>query len=298
MSLKIKRTKEDRHAAEQLAVKFPALLIIANRVASSVFVGAHGRKKVGNGEAFWQFRRYERGDPIANINWRQSARTDAAFISEKERENAQSIWLWCDHSLSMDYNSLKKLPKKNERAVILLLALTCLLCRSGERVALLNSGLSPETGEAALFKIFSLLEKNNNLGGNLPRTELLPRDARVVLISDFFSELADLEIIINSFAQNGIKGHLLQVMDPAEEALRFSGRAEFQGLEGEQSVNVPLVESIRGQYLKQITTHRTNLIEICQRAGWTFNFHHTHEPPDKALMSLYLALGKPLNSSF
>ena len=48
--------------AEHLASRFPPLLVAAERVATTVAQGVHGRRRVGQGEAFWQFRRYEPGD--------------------------------------------------------------------------------------------------------------------------------------------------------------------------------------------------------------------------------------------
>ncbi len=48
-----------RQRAEQLAAILPPILVAAERVASTVVQGVHGRRRVGQGEAFWQFRHYE-----------------------------------------------------------------------------------------------------------------------------------------------------------------------------------------------------------------------------------------------
>jgi len=39
--------------AEALAAPLPALLVAAERVAATVSQGVHGRRRVGQGEAFW-----------------------------------------------------------------------------------------------------------------------------------------------------------------------------------------------------------------------------------------------------
>ena len=49
--------------AEALAAVLPPLLVAAERVAATVSQGVHGRRRVGDGETFWQFRRYQPGDP-------------------------------------------------------------------------------------------------------------------------------------------------------------------------------------------------------------------------------------------
>ena len=51
-----------RQQAEQLAATLPPLLVAAERVASVVAQGVHGRRRVGSGETFWQYRRYQPGD--------------------------------------------------------------------------------------------------------------------------------------------------------------------------------------------------------------------------------------------
>ena len=121
-----------RHGAEQSAGRLPPLQIAAEQVAATVAQGVHGRRRVGIGETFWQFRRYVPGDSTRSIDWRQSAKTDHIYIRETEWAAAQSVWLWRDPSPSMAYRSARSLPEKRDRADLLLLALASLLNRAGE----------------------------------------------------------------------------------------------------------------------------------------------------------------------
>jgi uncharacterized protein (DUF58 family) len=107
-------------------------LIEAERIAHSAQQGIHGRRRAGTGETFWQFRRYEQGDSVDRIDWRQSSRTDKIFIREREYEAAQNAYLWTDSSGSMQYTSQKSLPTKAQRAQLIMLALSSLLLRGGE----------------------------------------------------------------------------------------------------------------------------------------------------------------------
>ena len=56
-----------RQRAEQLAAALPPLLVAAEQVASTVAQGVHGRRRVGQGETFWQYRRYDMGDQPQSI---------------------------------------------------------------------------------------------------------------------------------------------------------------------------------------------------------------------------------------
>ncbi|MGZ0246916.1 MAG: hypothetical protein ACKVH1_13335 [Alphaproteobacteria bacterium] len=54
---------EIRRASDESASALPALLVKAERVATIVAQGEHGRRRAGTGDSFWQYRRYQPGDP-------------------------------------------------------------------------------------------------------------------------------------------------------------------------------------------------------------------------------------------
>ncbi len=279
-----------RQRAERLAGSLPPLLVAAERVATTVAQGVHGRRRVGQGETFWQFRRYQAGDPIAVIDWRQSAKSQHVFVRETEWEAAQSLWLWCDASPSMQYRSSRELPLKAEAAAVMALALASLLVRAGERVALLGHGMRPGGGRAAVQRVAAALTAPPHEPPSLPPVEPLPRFARVVLMGDFLSPLDDLQQAVAAYAARGLRGHLLQVVDPAEDSLPFRGRVRFDGLEGETPWLVSRVDTLRADYVEMIDRRRAALAALARAAGWTFAYHRTDRPPQTALLALYTAL--------
>lgn len=285
-----KPKRDTHHRAEALAAGLPPLLIAANRVAHTVSQGVHGRRRVGQGETFWQYRRYEFGDPVSRIDWRQSAKNDPVFVRETEWEAAQSVWLWRDGSSSMDYRSSDDLPLKRERADLLLLALASLLIRGGEHTALLNTGMIPASGRAVLTRMWSMIEGGQAQVASLPVFEALPRYGRVVLIGDFLASLDETRLAVTAFAHHGLRGHVVQVLDPAEETLPFDGRYRFHGTEGEGDVLIGRVETLRKDYQQEMARHTAGLEALVRAAGWGFSRHHTDRSPETALMALYLAL--------
>src|SRR5690606_35365485 len=135
-----------REQAETLAEALPPLVAEAERVASTVAQGVHGRRRTGMGESFWQFRRFREGDTAASVDWRHSARSRHLFVREIELEAAESVWIWRDGSPSMDYASELALSTKKDRATVLALALTSLLVQGGESVAPLGGGATATAG--------------------------------------------------------------------------------------------------------------------------------------------------------
>lgn len=284
-----------RDRAEQAAAVLPPLLVAAERVAVTVAQGVHGRRRVGQGETFWQFRQYEPGDAAARIDWRESAKSQRLYVRETEWEAAQSVWLWRDASASMDYTSAEYVagaewPTKRDRAELLLVALASLLVRGGERLTLLGSGVTPMSGRIALSRVTELLSRDLPEPESLPAFEPLPRAAQLVLIGDFLSPLDTVNTAIARFAAAGLRGHLLQVVDPAEEDLPFDGRVRFEGIEERDQVVISRVESIRNDYSDRFHRHREGLAAIAAALGWSFGFHRTDHPPHLALLALYGAL--------
>jgi uncharacterized protein (DUF58 family) len=287
-----------RDRAEQLAAALPPLLVAAERVASTVAQGVHGRRRVGQGETFWQFRQYQPGDAAARIDWRESAKSQRLYIRETEWEAAQSIWLWRDASPSMDYSSAAYIsganwPKKRDRAELLLVALASLLVRGGERLTLLGTGIPPMSGRVALTRLVEFLGHGENgrmVDPGVPTFEPLPRAGQLVWIGDFLAPLEEINAAVARFAGAGLKGHLVQIADPAEEELPFAGRVRFEGVEESDEIVISRVETLRDDYVERYRRHRDGLAAIVRAVGWSLSFHRTDRPPQLALLALHAAL--------
>jgi uncharacterized protein (DUF58 family) len=285
------KTVSPRQRAEQLSASLPPLLLQAERVAASVAQGVHGRRRVGTGEAFWQFRDYQPGDPPVSIDWRQSAKADRVFVRQMEWEAAQSVWCWRDGSASMDWRSSDKLPTKRARAELLMLALMVLMIRAGEHVTMLGTGLPPAANRGTIARLSELLRREETGGAkDLPPPEPLPRNAQALLLGDFLSDPAEIEKTLRSFAERGVKGHLVQVLDPAEETLPYQGRVRFEGLQGERPWLLSRAEGVREAYQHKLHAQSDAIRDIARRTGWRCTWHRTDRSPQTALLAVYSAL--------
>ncbi len=277
--------------AQQLGDNLPPLLLAAEKVASIVSQGIHGRRQVGKGETFWEFRRYKFGDPAQRIDWRQSAKSDRVYIKETEWEAAQSIWLWRDTSNSMTFSSKQGQPDKLARATLLELALAALLMRGGENVALSGE----HTGKPKL----TLLEMAETLSQDITTSEAafvdvdIPRNARVVMFSDFLETESDRntrETSLKRLAGQGVGGVIVHIYDPVEQSLPYKGRVNFEGLEGEPDMMIERVEHVSNAYQQVWQDHVNQLKEFAANLGWSFISHNTNEPPYSALTQIYAKL--------
>jgi uncharacterized protein (DUF58 family) len=268
--------------AESLGSRLPPLLVAAERVAATVAQGVHGRRRVGQGDSFWQFRPYRHGDTPQRIDWRQSGKSDRTYVREMEWEAAQTVHLWRDGSPSMRWRSGVAVPEKMERAELLLLALASLLLRGGERVRLLG-----QTTRGSLEAIALALPAASD---GMPPVTALPAHSRAVLIGDFLGPVDAMQAMIARLAAIPVRGHLLQVLDPAEALLPYSGRVRFRGVEGDGETLIPQVEGIRTAYAEALAAQQAALATMCRTAGWGFGVHRTDTPAGAALLPLYMAL--------
>jgi uncharacterized protein (DUF58 family) len=289
------RAAAEARRAEALGARLPPLLVAAERVAATVAQGVHGRRRVGQGDSFWQFRRFIAGDPIGRIDWRQSAKSgrpapDGWFIRETEWEAAQTVCLWRDASASMRWRSRGAAVEKRERAGLLLLALASLLLRGGERVVMIAPDARPVSGRSGLDRLADAMGTEGEDNAGLPPGVSVPRHARVVLFGDFFSPLEEIQAAVGRLAATPVSGYLLQILDPAEADLPYSGRIRFRGLEREGDALIPRVEGVRDEYGRRLRAQQEGLAAICSAAAFGFAIHRTDHSPEAALLGLYTAL--------
>ena len=99
-----------RALSEAEAAALPDLLARAEHLAGAVLLGAHGRRRAGAGDDFWQYRPAQVGDSRRAIDYRRSAMGDTEFVREREWQIAQSVMMWVDQGASMRFASSDALP--------------------------------------------------------------------------------------------------------------------------------------------------------------------------------------------
>jgi uncharacterized protein (DUF58 family) len=145
----------------------------------------------------------------------------------------------------------------------------------------------------ALSRLAQLIERPSEAGAGsmgMPVFEPLPRMGQLVLIGDFLAPLERINAAVGQFAGAGLKGHLLQIADPAEEDLPFAGRVRFEGVEEPEELVISRVETVRDDYGRRFREHRQGLADIARAVAWTIGYHRTDRAPHLALLALHAAL--------
>ena len=274
--------------ARQRAALVPDLLVEARRVANTVIAGWHGRRKRGIGENFWQFRPYVEGEARSRIDWRRSARDDHVYVRDREWEAAHTVWLWADPSPSMLFQSTSADVSKESRSLVLVLALAELLSRSGERIAW--PGLTdPFTARNGAERLAAHLSHAISLPAK-PDLSQIRRMSDLVIASDLLDASESTIDWLAPLADRGVRVHLIEIADPAEETFPYAGRTEFRDPETGGRMTTGRAESVADDYRREYLARRHELMAWCRRIGWSYTVNHTDQLASEALVRVHMMM--------
>lgn len=277
-----------------LTASMPRLVLEARRVAATVVHGVHGRRRSGPGENFWQYRRFVSGEPASRVDWRRSARDDHLYVREQEWEAAHTVWIWPDRSASMAFSSLPARDTKLYRALLIALALGEILVEGGERVAIPRL-MHPTGGRNVVELMAQAIMHDNNERTSLPPHFSPSPLAEIVVLSDLWSEIADVRRTITQLSGSGAHGHVVQIVDPAEETFPYRGRIEFVEPEGSSRVTAGRAETWKSDYIARVKRHRDEIRNETDRVGWSFTIHRTDRPASELLLALHARIGAAMD---
>uniref|UniRef100_UPI002905B0B1 DUF58 domain-containing protein n=1 Tax=Roseobacter sp. HKCCA0434 TaxID=3079297 RepID=UPI002905B0B1 len=247
----------------------------------------HGRRRAGVGEEFWQYRQAVPGDAAGSIDWRRSARSDAAFVRQTEWSAPQSVTFAVDAGRAMDYPQAGE--TKRTRAGLLALSAALLLNRAGERIGLPD--LPPAPGRAQVERVAETLggEMRAEVDRLVPRVPERRRGI-VVILSDFLGDEAALRADLAHLSGAGQRAVLVQVLDESELQFPFDGRVEFSSMTGATRFETERARSLREQYRARLAARQDLLAQAARRGGWDFTTHLVQHAPARALLWLHGAI--------
>jgi uncharacterized protein (DUF58 family) len=289
----IERTATTRASSEArgLAANIPRLILEARRVAATVIHGLHGRRRSGTGENFWQYRRFNSGEPAARIDWRRSARDEHLYVREQEWEAAHTVWLWPDRSPSMIFASPLVWETKLDRALLITFALAEILVKGGERVGIPGL-MRPSANRNLMEKIAEAIIHDTTTGRpSLPPAFSPSPLAELVVLSDLWSPIEEVHATIARLSATGAHGHVVQIVDPAEETFPYAGRVEFLEPEGGATITAGRAELWREEFARKVAAHRAAIRAETDRLGWSFTIHRTDRPASELILALHGRMG-------
>ena len=87
------------------------------------------------------------------------------------------------------------------------------------------------------------------------------------------------------------KGHLVHIIDPAEEDFPFEGRTRFESVAGAETETFGRAESVQHSLSSPLSRPWRSVGALARRFGWNYLAHRTDRSAGLALIALYAAIG-------
>lgn len=277
--------------------KAEMLGIQARQIVEGYMAGEHKSPYRGVAIEFAQHREYVPGDDTRHLDWKVLGRCDRYYIKQYEQETNFVAHLLVDGSESMKYGSGNVTKFDYAKKVAACLAYLILLQRDAVALGIFDTttrSYFPQTD--SLVKIHSLMtllsdfspEQTTNVAGVLHEmARQVKRKGIFILISDCFDDVDELLQGIQHLRFSGSEVILFHVMDPAELTFPFTGRVEFQGLEGTGKL-LTRPSELRKSYLREVQRFIDKLKTGCEVNGCNYIQVDTSQPWHEVLCG-YLA---------
>jgi uncharacterized protein (DUF58 family) len=259
------------------------LPLVAKTVAEGFLHGLQPSTQRGVGIEFSQYRGYEVGDELSQIDWKLFARSDRYFVREAERESEIDIWFLLDVSRSMLQSSPlddaqdKKTADWNklEYGKHLIASLGYLAQKQGDSFGYLSltdsqPPGSPQTflpagnGERHWQKL--LLSLAHTKPGNFfPNIELLQhqierlqKPAIIFVISDLNQKHNEITDFLGKLKTSLSEVVAIQLTCNDELDFNYQGAIRFKDLESKQEILVS-ASNTKQVYLKNYQDYQNQL---------------------------------------
>ncbi|MDP6634499.1 MAG: DUF58 domain-containing protein [Phycisphaerae bacterium] len=242
-----------------------------NGLVEGTLAGAHRSPFHGFAIEFAGHRDYVPGDDIRHLDWKVFYRHKKYLIKQYEMDTNLVCHLMLDVSASMRYGEgdAQKLLYAARMAV----TLANLIVEQSDRVSLtafdekVVSSLAPSNSLAQLINMSEMLDKikpvkKTHIGPSL--MDLAARAGRraiVVILSDFFVDLDDLNKAIQRLRYDDHEVVLMQVLHNDEIEFNMPGTIRFVGLEDDREIDAR-PEDTRKAYLEAMAEFNGRLEDI------------------------------------
>lgn len=292
----------------------------AKMIVEGLSGGQHRSPYKGLSVEFAQHRPYVPGDDLRHLDWKVYGRTDKLHLKQHQQETNLDLIVLVDASGSMFYGSRSFAEasgegdaksadgrshwSKYDHATALAAAMAYVTLHQSDRVGVvvfadeIRAMVRRSSSQGTWRQIIGALNQHpvepsqRNRPTNLARVidqvlGKITNKSIVVLASDFFMEIEDIEAALAKLRHAGHDVILFHVLDKAEEEFAFTDAAPFVGLEGEAALRID-PRSLRKAYLEVFNAHRAEVERLARGMNFDYVRLGTHDwlgPPLAAFVA-------------
>ena len=273
------------------------LRLLARRTHAAQGIGLHASHSRGAGLEFSQYRAYEPGDELRQIDWKLYARSDRFFVREAERESPLTVWLLLDASASMaQIDQARPAFSRLDAAKCLAACIAELALRQGDRfglialredaLQLLPAGSGPRQRDRLWLALHAIVAQAVFPQGERlnPVWERIAAGDLVIVLSDGFDD--GCIALAERLAAASREVIFIQILTAEERDFPFSGGHLFRDSETGQTIPGD-GNAMRVEYLQQFSRALQTLDARLDAAGIVHARHVLDAPLDLPLRQLF-----------
>ncbi|PSH00104.1 MAG: DUF58 domain-containing protein [Nanohaloarchaea archaeon SW_4_43_9] len=260
--------------------------------------GEQSSSSTGQGIIFEEHKKYLPGDDIRRIDWKVYARTDNLYVKRFEEEKSITVHILIDRSSSMNFG---KKEKKYDYASKIGLAMAYMVANTNDRF---RFSVFSET-----ITDISSARKNPDMGGMVETLNQLRKTPEskvekclteyssriknksvVVIISDFLTELGDIESGLNRLENSDVI--LVNTLDIEEIDPSIEGDKILQDPESDSELRTYVSRKTRSNYKQQLEEHMQKIEEKAEKYGAEYILASTQEDVFESFLKVWGALNE------
>ena len=275
------------------------LQLSTRRISHAPGLGLHHSPSRGAGLEFAQYRAYEPGDELRQIDWKLYARSDRFFVREAERDSPLDVWLLIDTSASMSQADAAR-PQYARLDAARSLAACCieLALRQGDRFGLVGIGggglrltplgAGPRQRDRCLLALQSLAPAGvwPDEARLRPLWDAVRARSLAIVLGDLFDDAAPQ--LLERFAAARRDVAAIQILAADERDFPFHGGYRFRDPETAEDI-LGDGDRIRADFLQRFGAAQRALASRLAAAGIRHAVHAMDEPLDAPLRRLFPA---------
>jgi len=277
--------------------RISSLDLRARLIVEGLMTGMHRSPYQGISVEFAQHRPYVAGDDIRHVDWKVFGKTDKVYLKQYQEETNLHLICIVDASESMGFGSVGKAKEtwsKYDHATAIAASLSYMAIQQQDSVGLaifdqdLKRFFKPSNSPGQWKVITHELQivprlKKTQMGKILDQlAEKLTHRSLLVLLSDFFDDMDDIEAGLRHMRYKKHELMVFQVLDPAEIEFPFEDVTLFKGLE-ETGQLLTEPRALRDGYLEQLNIFTERLKKMCRGMRVDFQRMNSGDSLDIAL---------------
>jgi uncharacterized protein (DUF58 family) len=249
------------------------LELVARIVVEGFMSGSNKSRAVGSGQEFSQYRSYEPGDDLRQLDWKMYGRSERYYIKQAEIETNITVKFMLDASNSMAYeeNGISKL----QYAKVMMAALAYLARKQSDTFGLFTVNnqqvnmLQPRFEQQQFIRFLNELiqlksESTWKKGNGIEQLFDHHGKEMIIFITDLYDDQGDLLTFISRLKTSRNEVIVFHLMGKQETALDFEGSFTFEDLESGTKIKADTVaqKKVYAQQIKDwIKTSRDWMLE-------------------------------------